>query len=377
MPPVFRTGEPLFGSGLRLDNFPLRQIVSGGPGKDGIPALTNPSFIAASAVEYLGPNDLVLGVVVNGEARAYPHNIGWWHEIVNDVIGGKPICATLCPLTGTGLLFDTSDERGDPFELGVSGLLLNNNLIMYDRRDGNTLYPQILSTAVDGPRRGQTLTLLPVVETTWSTWVRLHPGTRVIARGTYSLNQYTRYPYGGYRTDNTYLIFGLNPPQSSNPNSFATAHGAKDMVLGVRLAGESKAYPFQNMGNQAVINDDLGGVDIVVVWDRDSNIALPFARQIDGQSLTFDIDEEGAWPLGLRDRETGTLWNVEGLALEGELLAPAPPNTEMADSLPSVRVQREMWERVRQAMEHILDETTIEDLLSRQRVLSAQSRYYI
>ena len=318
LPPVFAAGDPLSGSGLTLDRFPMNQIISGGVPKDAIPALTNPSFVHASDISYLAADDLVLGVVINGEARAYPHNIGWWHEIVNDVVGGTPICVTLCPLTGTGLVFDTADDNGDAFELGVSGLLLNNNLIMYDRRD-NTLYPQIFSTAVDGPRQGETLSLLPVVETNWNTWVRLHPDTRVVAGGTYSVDRYSRYPYGNYRTDDFFLLFGLNPRQSANPNPFATTHGAKDMVLGVRLDGEARAYPFDNMGRQAVINDDLGGVDIVVVWDRDSNIALPFARAVDGQSLTFDLEEHGAWPLGLRDRETGTLWNVEGVALEGPL----------------------------------------------------------
>ena len=317
LPAAFPIGEPLLGSNLTVETFPRGQIVSGGVPKDGIPALTNPSFVRASEVSYLGPNDLVLGVVINGEARAYPHNIGWWHEIVNDVVGGTPICATLCPLTGTGILFDTADENGDSFELGVSGLLWNNNLIMYDRRDGSTLYPQIFSTAVDGPRQGETLPLLPVMETNWSTWVRLHPDTRVIASGTYSLNQYSRYPYGNYRTNDAFLIFGLNPRQSVNPNFYASNFGAKDMVLGVRLAGDARAYPFQNMGEQAAINDALGGVDIVVVWDRDSNVVVPFAREIDGESLTFDVDPDGPWPMGLRDRETGSLWNVEGVAVEG------------------------------------------------------------
>lgn len=190
---------------------------------------------------------------------------------------------------------------------------------MYDRRDGTTLYPQIFSIAVQGPRQGETLRLLPVVETNWSTWVRQHPDTGVIAGGTYGRDRYTSYPYGSYRTNDDFLLFGLNPTQGANPNPFATAYGAKDMVLGVRLEGEARAYPFDDMEPQAVINDVLGGVDIVVVWDRNSNIALPFARQVEGQSLTFDIDEDAAWPLGLRDRETGTLWSVEGVALEGPL----------------------------------------------------------
>ena len=319
LPPVFDVGSPLAGSGLTLDTFPRNLIVSGGVPKDGIPALTNPRVVAPSDVSFMQEDDLVLGVVIGGEARAYPHNIGWWHEIVNDVVGGQAICATLCPLTGTGLIFDATDTNGEQFELGVSGLLWNNNLVMYDRRDGNTLYPQIFSTGIEGSRRGETLTLLPVVETNWSTWKRLYPDTRIVADGTYNVSQYTRYPYGDYRSNNAFLIFRLTPPLERNPNFFSTSFGSKDMVLGVRMDGEAKAYPFDAMGQQAVINDEVGGVDIVVVWDRDSNIAIPFAREVDGQTLTFDIDADGAWPIGFRDRETGTLWNVRGESVEGPL----------------------------------------------------------
>ena len=110
-------------------------------------------------MEYLRPDDLVLGVVINGEARAYPHNIGWWHEIVNDKIGGRAISVTFCPLTGTGLVFDATDAYGGQFQLGVSGLLLNTNLVMYARRDGDTLYPQMAFKAICGPRRGLSLQL--------------------------------------------------------------------------------------------------------------------------------------------------------------------------------------------------------------------------
>ena len=84
----------------------------------------------------------MLGVAINGEARAYPHNIGWWHETVNDKIGGRAISVTFCPLTGMGLVFDATDAHGGQFQLGVSGLLFNTNLVMYDRRDGDTLYPR-------------------------------------------------------------------------------------------------------------------------------------------------------------------------------------------------------------------------------------------
>ena len=114
-------GGPEEGLFLDLDRFPYDSIVSGGPSKDGIPALTKPVFIGPWFVEYLRSDDLILGVVINGEARAYPHNIGWWHEIVNDKIGNQAISVTFCPLNGTGLVFNTTDEGGRQFQLRFRG----------------------------------------------------------------------------------------------------------------------------------------------------------------------------------------------------------------------------------------------------------------
>ena len=298
------------GNFLDVNSFPLNLILSGGPPKDGIPALTNPTFAADAT--YLFDEDLVLGVVINGVARAYPHNIGWWHEIVNDEIGGEFISVTFCPLTGTGLVFDATDETGEQFELGVSGLLFNTNLIMYDRRDGTTLYPQMTFTGLQGSREGQALSLLPVVETTWSTWKRLHPDTQVVAEGPYSVTRYGSYPYGNYRTNDGQFLFPLTPPLQS-------FDGAKDMVLGVRLDGEAKAYPFEKMGHQAIINDQVGGVDIAVLWDRESSLAIPYARQVGDQVLSFELQTDDGFPFLLRDRETQSLWNVNGQAIEGPL----------------------------------------------------------
>ncbi|MDP6778491.1 MAG: DUF3179 domain-containing (seleno)protein [Candidatus Latescibacteria bacterium] len=97
---------------LSVDLFPFDQIIDPGVGKDGIPALTDPTWITrfSTDVAYLRDSDLVLGVVVHGEARAYPHNILWWHEIINDRISSYPVIASLCPLTGTGMVFS---GRGD------------------------------------------------------------------------------------------------------------------------------------------------------------------------------------------------------------------------------------------------------------------------
>ena len=218
-------------------------------------------------------------------------------------------------------MFEAADENGRQFEFGVSGLLFNNNLILYDRRDHRTLYPQMYFTAVEGPRKRETLTLLPVVETKWRTWKRLYPDTQVIQKGTYSLGQYSRYPYGDYLTDDAFLIFRLNPSLGSNPNAYSTQFGLKDRMLGLRLDGEARAYLFEDMGSEAVINDEIGGVNIVVVWDEHSLLAIPFAREVNGESLTFEMaSETGLFPFAFRDVETGTLWNISGESVEGPLV---------------------------------------------------------
>ena len=191
---------------LDLQNFPKNRFISGDVAKDGIPVLTDPLFVNPSApeAEYLLDKDIVIGVFLNGEAKAYPHNIGWWHEVLNDHIGSHPIVVTYCPLTGTGLVFDDQGDGGaSRIDLGVSGLLFNNNLVMYDRRDNDTLYPKMIFSGVEGLRFGTELILLPTLETTWGNWKNLYPKTRVIAatgsNGTYELDRYRVYPYSTYR----------------------------------------------------------------------------------------------------------------------------------------------------------------------------------
>ena len=119
---------------------------------------------------------------------------------MNDVVGGVPVVMTFCPLTSTGMLFDGRGEDGR-IELGVSGLLFNNNLIMYDRRDGATtptLYPQMLGKGISGPRTNDELKLMPVIETTWRYWQQLYPKTKVVSGlgEEYTPGVYTSYPYG-------------------------------------------------------------------------------------------------------------------------------------------------------------------------------------
>jgi hypothetical protein len=297
-------------------HLPLDQLHSVLPA-DAIPAITDPEMVRGDQVDFLSESDPVFGVVINGEARAYPHNIGWWHEIVNDRVGGHPVSVTFCPLTGTGLFFDGETASGGRLELGVSGLLYNSNLVMFDR-DDQSLYPQIYAASVSDVARGQTLTLMPVVETTWSAWKRLYPNTLVIANGPYGQSHYWQYPYGDYRTDNNDFLFSIRPSLSWNRNGFSTRIPSKDRVLGLRIDADTRAYPYAQMGNQTVVNDILGGHEIAVVYDAKSRLAIPYSRRVEDGGLTFEIVLDG-FPFSLRDIETETLWDIKGQAVDGPL----------------------------------------------------------
>ncbi len=309
-----------------LDNFPLNRITSGGVPKDGIPALTDPDFVSPTSADagYLSDDDLVLGVFINGDAKAYPHNIGWWHEIVNDGVGENPIVVTFCPLTGTGLVFEGSGggRSDDRLTMGVSGLLFNNNLIMYDRRDDRTLFPQMIHKGVEGPGSNEALKLLPVVETTWGYWKRLYPSTTVVSGntpGSYGLNRYRVYPYGGYMSPTSGPLFSVFPALGENPTS--QLYSPKHLTLGVRFNENAKAYPFPALGQEAVINDTVAGQNILVVWYAREQLAVPYFRTYLGRTLTFErvTSTDLVYPFMLKDKETGSTWNLKGQAVSGEL----------------------------------------------------------
>ena len=308
---------------LDIDRFPFGQLRDGGPGKDGIPALNDPPVVGPSdpGAGYLSETDIVMGVVINGEPRAYPHNIGWHHEIVNDVVGGKPIVATLCPLTETGMIFDGEGADGSRIHLGVSGLLFNNNLVMYDRRDNATLYPQMTFKGISGPRAGEELELLPVVETSWRYWKQLYPDTKVVSgnNGVYAMGQYRSYPYGNYKSLLSAPVYQTFPPLESNP--LGQRFEPKRLTLGIRFGEEAKAYPFPALVTHTLINDNVAGNSIVVVSHMAEAFTAAYSSEVDGQTLTFESipSENPNFPFWMKDKETESRWNILGEAFDGEL----------------------------------------------------------
>ncbi len=237
---------------------PASEILAGGPPKDGIPALSDPELIDAEAASYLKPDDRVIGVSMDGVSRAYPIAILNWHEIVNDTINAQRYAVTFCPLCGTGVAF-YSDIAGNTTDFGVSGLLYNSDVLLYDR-ETESLWSQIMGQAIAGELVGEKLNAFPVSHTTWRDWVKQHPDTQVLSTNTGYSRDYGRNPYRGYEQSRQ-LYFGVNQraPDTYHP---------KEQVIGLEIDGVFKAYPFAELdkNNQSQFKDSINGVSITLDW---------------------------------------------------------------------------------------------------------------
>ena len=245
-------------------SIPLSEIRSGGPPKDGIPALYDPSFISAREAHVLRPTDRILGLFMEGEAKAYPIAILNWHELVNDRVGEKYVLVSYCPLCGTGMAFDARiDEKR--FLFGVSGKLYNSNVLFYDQQT-ESLWSQIRMEAVTGPMTGKRLKLLPLEHTTWHAWRAKYPQTKVLSQETGYKRDYARNSYQGYAA-NERILFPVAHRDSRLPN--------KVWILGVVINGEAKAYPFETLEKIAPpVKDRVGGEAIFIQYDPRNRSAL-------------------------------------------------------------------------------------------------------
>lgn len=242
---------------LTRHSVPLDQIVDGGPGKDGIPAILTPRFTSAGEATFLQGADRVLGLTLGAEAKAYPIKILNWHEIVNDTVGGTAVVVTYCPLCGTGIAFDAT-VQGSLHTFGVSGLLYQSDLLMYDHQT-ESLWSQIGMHAVAGPLTGERLTPVFLEHTTWVEWRAAHPSTLVLSTRTGSFRNYERDPYLGY-ADRPDLMF--------ETSHFDAGYHPKEWVVGVEMNGAAKAYPFAELRKaRSPVSDKLGGRRITLHFD--------------------------------------------------------------------------------------------------------------
>ena len=301
---------------------PLDEIISGGPGKDGIPAIDEPKFLAVDRVDWLIEREPIIAFGIGDDWRAYPIQILVWHEIVNDEVAGTPVTITFCPLCHTAIAFDR--RVGDRvLDFGTTGNLRHSDLVMYDRQT-ESWWQQATGRAIVGELTGTQLEFLPSQLISWGQFAEAHPQGMVLSRDTGHPRDYDRNPYPGYDTvdsdpflleDKTLIDGRLSP---------------KVRILGLVIGDEAAAYPFPFLAEQPVVNDEVGGEPIVVVWTDGTASGLggetvaggeivgaanAFRRALEGRTLTFELVEEGA----MRDVETGSTWSFEGRATAGEL----------------------------------------------------------
>jgi len=239
----------------------IEKIKPGGPPKDGIPSLDHPPFISAGEARYLKNKDRVIGVTFNNESRAYPIKILNWHEIVNDKIGDQSFVVTYCPLCGTGMVFD-SRIRNRVLSFGVSGLLYNSDILMFDRKT-ESLWSQLKMEGVTGTYAGKQLILLESKVTSWGDWKTNHPKTKVLSIKTGHEKDYSFDPYEGYESSKE-IYFPLTHTDSSRH--------PKDWVYGVIINKTPKAYPFSEIKkSKGIVTDHLAGSEISVTLDKKSN----------------------------------------------------------------------------------------------------------
>lgn len=250
---------------------PWDSVFQGCPERDCIPAIDAPRFVPAAAADFLTDDDLVIGLTLAGKARAYPTRILNYHEIVNDTLAHRAVAVTWCPLCGSGLVFERSIDS-KPVEFGVSGLLHNSDLIMYDRAS-RSLWQQITGTAFAGPLRGRELAALPSSMTTWRQWRGAHPDTQVLAPPSEDRRYQDPRPYGDYdRSDR--LIF---PVAQRNPSLHP-----KEVVYGVETDAGPVAVTERALSEQGEVRVELR--DLTLTWRRLENGGVA-ARGAGGEVL--------------------------------------------------------------------------------------------
>jgi len=298
----------------------LSSLESGGPPRDGIPAIDHPRFISVEeSSEWVADREPVIVLVVNEEARAYPLQIMIWHEIVNDTVGGVPVAITFCPLCYSAIAFDRR-INDEVYDFGTSGLLRHSDLVMYDRQT-ESLWQQLSGEAIVGEMAGQKLKMIPAALIGFGQFKSEHPDAKVLSRVTGYSRDYGRNPYAGY-DDIANTPFLYRGPLSTKVKPM-------EHLVTVMLNGEPVAYPFSALKKRPVVNDKVGGVPIVVFYEKTTGTALGgsriesgkaigagavFHRRVNGRTLSF-IEKKGKFV----DRETGSLWNVFGVATSGPL----------------------------------------------------------
>lgn len=300
----------------------FNDFLSGGPPKDGIPAIASAVMESiADASEWLTDRSPVIAVEIKGEARAYPQAVLMWHEIANDEIAGVPIAVTFCPLCNSSITYDRR-VNGEVLDFGVSGLLRNSDLVMFDRQT-ESWWQQLTGEALVGNYDGILLDFVPSQVISFSQFTERYPEGMVLSRDTGASRNYGQNPYTNYdSTSRPFLFRGEIDPRLNSP----VAH-----VLAADINDVPKAYPFDLIREDGVINDIIGETSVVIFYQsgvatalgdsvidnaRDIGTAGMYKSTVDGQTLTFTSNGDSTFT----DDQTSSRWNAFGEAIDGDLV---------------------------------------------------------
>ncbi len=324
-----------------IDMQSLAVGLGGSDTRDGIPPIDRPLFeTVTQASKWLATDEPGALVRFNDEARFYPLSILTRHEIVNDRFGDVPIAVTFCPLCNTALAFDRRVD-GEVLRFGVSGLLRQSDLVMWDDRT-NSLWQQITGRSIVGDYAGTQLDFASTAIVSFGQFAADFPDGRSLSRETGFSISYGANPYEGYSSSNGPI--GAFFEGEADPRL-----AALERVVGVSAGDDGDltdaAYAFARIQTERAINDEVGGVPVAILWSGDTTDALDESRVaigdpigtalaldpvVDGQRLTFDANEDGTFV----DAETGTQWTVLGRALDGPLAG---------EQLDTVTHRNEFW----------------------------------
>lgn len=301
-------------------NVDLGEIVSGGPPKDGIPALDAAQFVGIPKADaWLDEKEPVIAVSLGDDTKAYPLQILIWHEIVNDIVGEVPVSVTFCPLCNSCIAFDR--RVGDRIlDFGTTGRLRKSDMVMYDRQT-QSWWQQLIGEAIVGELTGTVLKTVPADIVSYGQFKRAFPAGKVLSRDTGYLRDYGTNPYRGYDsiTDRPFLFYDKVDPRLA----------PMERVINVRAGPEHRIYPFSAFEGTPVINDDFNGEALVLFSRHGTHSVLDtgqisdgrfvrsvtaYSRALQGKTLTFVAVGER-----FVDNETGSTWDLFGRAISGPL----------------------------------------------------------
>lgn len=255
------------------------EIMSGGPPKDGIPSIDDPKFEEISEIDNIADTEPVVGVVINGKAKAYPLRVLTWHEIVNDKLGGTPITVTYCPLCNSSIVFDRRLD-GKLLDFGTTGKLRNSDLVMYDRQT-ESWWQQFLGKGIIGSMSGKTLKMIPSRLESFASFKKRAPKGLVLVPRYGFVRPYGSNPYVGYDTAASPFLYAGKMPK-----------GIKPMVRVVAINNEAWSMPLLSKKGR------IEKGDLVLKWTKGQNSALDtrkIAKGRDVGNVTVQRKKNGKW----------------------------------------------------------------------------------